>query len=205
MRTVLYSRAHAVELIGDLLESEDFCFLFINMESTRFETCFSKYEMVSGMEIISRVVAEKKIPCFSVKTDVNESGTNGPSLQDIGGPANSPVNSVYDEKFRKQFRDLLRVVPDAQIANFYDVFSTPGLREGISEAGIGKVLICGFDTEREILASTIGAVREGFTPVIMSDCISSKSERIYFEVLDVLSRWTVIGDTRDMVKLWDLW
>lgn len=192
-------------MIEELIEPEDFCFMFVNMESERFDTCFSKYEMVSALEIISRVMEEKKIPGFSVKTSVKIHSTQATSSISKQNPSDIPVTSKYDDEFRGQFRELTENIPDPCVADFYDVFSSPGVKKKISDSGLSKVLLCGFDSEREILASTIGAVREHLTPVIVSDCISSRSERVFFEVMDVLSRWAVVGDSRDMVKLWNLW
>ncbi len=196
---------HAVLLIEELLEAGDFSFLFINMEPERFETCFSKYEMVSGLEIITSALNRRSIPCFSVHTEVRGDAGRLPVSSDRDNPADIPMKSVYDDKFKAQFRELVQIVPEPVEAGFYDVFSFSGLKGEISGTGLKKVLICGFDSEREILASVIGAVREGFTPVVMSDCVSSKSERVFFEVMNVLSRWAVIGDTRDIQKMWDLW
>lgn len=192
-------------LIEELLEEGDFGFIFVNMELDRFDTCFSKFEMVAGLETISRAVKEKNIPCFSAITSVPEKESKIPVSSERGTLSEIPVKSKYDSKFRSQFIELVEVIPKPIISEFYDVFSSAGLRSELAKTGLDKLLFCGFDSERDILASVIGAVREGFTPVVMSDCVSSVSERVFFEVMNVLSRWAVIGDTRDLVKMWDLW
>lgn len=192
-------------MIDDLLKDGDFGFLFINMEQKRFDTCFSKFEMVSGLETITRVVDEKKIPCFAVKTSAKNTETKIPGSSGETNPSDIPVTSKYDEDFKEKFSDLIKIVPEPISSSFYDAFTNRELIDQLKNKKINKVLMCGFDSEREILASVIGAVRESFTPVIMSDCVSSVSERVFFEVMNVLSRWSVVGDTRDMVKLWNLW
>ncbi len=193
-------------MIEELLsEGNDFAFLFINMDTERFRDCFSKYEMTTGLELISRAVSDKGIPVFSVNTDVSNSVYNAPISASSNGPADIPVKSSYDDQFQKQFNDLVKFIPEPLNADFYDVFQSDSLKKRIRESGIRKLLICGFDSEKDILASVIGCVREGFVPILLSDCISSRSERVFFEVLNVLSRWSVVGDTRDLTKLWEMW
>lgn len=183
----------------------NYAFLFINMKEERFLDCFSKYEMTAGLEVIERVVAKKNVPCYSVETEADtEKYMNFSSLSGEG-PSDIPVQSAYDTQFIEKFREMGRIVPEPLKTGFFDVFSFDELTRRLKERGIAKVILCGFDSEKEIIASVIGAVREHFIPVILSDCISSRSERVFFEVLNVLSRWAVIGDTRDMIKLWSLW
>lgn len=193
-------------MIGELLsKNKDYCFLFINMEKDRFKTSFSKWEMVSGLEVVFRVIDEFKIDLFSVSTDCESLSDVKLTQAQNNGPGDIPFKSAYDDKFLEQFDSFVKKIPKSITVKFHDVFFFQNVTAPLVKSNLSKILICGFDAEREILASVIGAVREGFIPIVLSDCISSRSERVFFEVLNVMSRWAVIGDTRDMVKLWNLW
>jgi nicotinamidase-related amidase len=60
----------------------------------------------------------------------------------------------------------------------------------------------GFHTETAILRSALSGLDHGIMPIVVSDAVSSYSERIYYEALDIISQSTEIIDSRDLMKRW---
>ncbi|MCL4334503.1 MAG: isochorismatase family protein [Candidatus Thermoplasmatota archaeon] len=172
-------------------------FLFINMDEERFSRCFSKFEMVAALEFIQKASHETGIGIIGITASLTNS-------IELDGSYSSAHETKYDRSFLENFKRLSSH-HDIDKINFPDAFLSSILVDQFMKNGIHRIYICGFDAEHQIMASTIGALRENLEPVILSDAISSRNERVYFECLDVLMKWCKVKDTRDLMKEWDIW
>lgn len=63
---------------------------------------------------------------------------------------------------------------------------------------IDRVFITGFDTDAEVIVTASGTLSRGIMPVVVSDGVSSPSERLHFSALEILSNFSEIVDSREM-------
>lgn len=176
---------------------EKSAFLFINMNEDRFSRCFSKFEMVAALEFIHKASLELEISIICI-------GATMTNHVDLDGSYSSKIETKYDTGFLEKFHELSDCENIDEIS-FPDAFLSKTFVNFTKSEEIDRIYICGFDAEHEIMASTIGALRENMNPVIISDAVSSRNERVYFECLDILVKWCEVKDTRDLMKEWELW
>lgn len=177
--------------------SDGSVFLFINMTRERFSRCFSKFEVVAALEFIRKASEDLGITVMGISADTRIQAQLDDSYS-------SDHKTRYDQGFLEKF---LKLSIHDSVANidFPDAFLSEDFMDLIAKRNIETVYLCGFDAEHEILASAIGAIREGLRTVVVSDAISSRNERVYFECLDILMKWCTVKDTRDLMKEWNIW
>ena len=72
----------------------------------------------------------------------------------------------------------------AAVSNHENVFADNNVTDEVNFDSTDRVIIAGFDTDAEVLMSATGAISRDILPIIVSDGVSSPSERLHFGALD---------------------
>ncbi|GEM_PF-5681140 len=170
--------------------------VLINMDLDHFVSAFNKYEIIMALE---HLLSSYPGATFTV-VRLNLEYNGGPcrSFHEKSHGNNDNL-STFEEKMLSKFEELDGMLQHPRSVEGYSIFCDPVTAGLLGAPQTDTLLLGGFYTECEIMASVIDAVREKVKPVIISDLSSSRSERIYYKSLDILSLWAEIGDTRELL------
>ncbi len=189
-------------------EIDDIDVVFINYSIDNFSQCFSKMENVTAMEYLMSKIEEKGMEYQYVFTGRNKTEDilvseyyQGKTLK---RKRNMAPPSTMDGRFINEFSAYL---PEQNspiyVSGGMDMFSSLDLSEKLHSTGRKSIFLCGYFVEVEIYHNLLSCIDHGFIPFVISDAVSTYSERIFYGALDLLSQLGEVIDTRDMMKKWD--
>lgn len=189
-------------------EIDDIDVVFINYSIDNFSQCFSKMENVTAMDYLMSKIEETGIEYQYVFTGRNRTENDRISKYFQGKAdrrrRNMAPPSSMDGRFISEFSSYL---PEQNspiyVSEGKDMFSSRELSEKLHGTGRKSIFLCGYFVEAEIYHNLLACIDHGFIPFVISDAVSTYSERIFYGALDLLSQLGEVIDTRDMMKKWD--
>ena len=102
-------------------------------------------------------------------------------LQILGLPV--LVTQQYTKGLGETIDEIKSVIPDFQHIekNDFSCYDEPMVAEKLALLGIQNVIICGIESHVCILQTAIDLKEAGYTPVVVMDCVSSRS----FDTIDL--------------------
>ncbi len=179
----------------------DTAIVAINLTPDHFRDVFSKFEFLNAATYLHNLAEKNKIPVIHVLTSIPQDGfkTYRQMKAERRLQRKAP-KSVLDRDFDSQFASMLGRISDSIRTENDDIFSSSNLLDLLGRNQTTYALIMGFHTETAILRSALSGLDHGIMPIVVSDAVSSYSERIYYEALDIISQSTEIIDSRDLMK-----
>jgi nicotinamidase-related amidase len=181
----------------------DTAIIAINLTPDYFRDVFSKLEFLNAYTYLQNLADKHEIPIIHVSTAQPED--NFVAYRQMKAERRlqrKAPKSVLDRDFDSQFESVLGKIKDSIIAKNDDIFNSSTLPDLLGKNRTRYALIIGFHTETAVLRSALAALDHGVMPVVVSDAVSSYSERIYYEALDIISQSAEIIDSRDLMKRW---
>lgn len=175
----------------------------INLQLDYFRDVFSKLEFINAVTYLRNLADRNKMPVIHISTSQPDDNfkTYRQMKVDRRMQRKAP-KSVLDRDFDSQFASMFGGITDSISTQSDDAFSSSTLMDRLNKSRIRYALIIGFHTETAILRSALSCLDHGMMPIVVSDAVSSYSERIYYEALDIISQSTEIIDSRDLMKRW---
>ncbi|MCL4438754.1 MAG: isochorismatase family protein [Thermoplasmataceae archaeon] len=182
--------------------------IFINYTIENFADSFSKMENVTAMDYLVPKIEETGIESQYVFTSsgglgLKESVINYLSHKNERRRRNMAPQSQMDARFISEFSNYL---PEQNspifLSKISDIFGSKELSEKLKNSGRDYIFLCGYFVEREIYHNVITCLDNGFFPFVISDAVSTYSERVFYGSLDLLSQIAEVIDTRDLMKKW---
>lgn len=183
--------------------NENIILLSVNVNEKYFSKIFSKLEFLTAFSYIYKKTLALKIPIFSIDL-LNSS--NGESIhssflkEKIDSIMFREANpSSAEDRFNSDFRNLIEVSGLSKITsnnpnNFF---------QKLKRSKRKVVFITGFMTEFNIVSATLRILDMGGIPVVISDGVSTSRERMHFAALEILSNFSHVLDSRDLIREWD--
>ncbi|MEM0156752.1 MAG: isochorismatase family protein [Thermoplasmataceae archaeon] len=182
---------------------ENTAILGINLKLDCFSGVFSKLEFINAVTYLRNLADRNNISSFNVSTVAEDNGFRAYMQMKMERRLQrSAPKSALDRGFDAQFEKMFSDADDSILSKSEDIFSSSVLIDILHENRIRYALIIGFHTETAVLRSALSALDHGIMPVVVSDAVSSYSERIYYEALDIISQSVEIIDSRDLMKRW---
>lgn len=96
-------------------------------------------------------------------------------LQILGLPL--LVTQQYTKGLGETVEEIRSVIPDFQYIEKKDFscFDEPAVAESLAFSGVKNVIICGIESHVCVLQTAIDLKEAGYTPVVVMDCVSSRS------------------------------
>ena len=185
-----------------LLSKDNIVLLSVNVRGEYFEKIFSKLEFLTAYSYIHKKIIEIGMPFLSVSfPDTVPDGSIGSlfiqeKIDSILLRDTAKLN--FEATFKKDFVALVAALDS------YDIFKNQNrdLFDYLKRSKRKVVYITGFMTEFNIVAITLKIFNRGYIPVVVSDGVSSSRERMHFEALEILSNFSYILDSRDLIQEW---
>lgn len=165
-------------------------------------------EVMMAYEVVEELINVRKIQSISITTPDSIYRGNDPAFNDY---LNERVEILGDRNLtateRKFIEDHDAMQQKLNMSSIGCKTDTVSLwRDMKVERLLGDTqcdyfIITGFDTDTEILVNALEAVDRSKIPIIVSDCVSCPSERKHFGALEILSRFSYILDSRDIISL----
>ena len=185
-----------------LFSKDNIVLLSVNVKKEYFDRIFSKLEFLTAYSYIYKKILEMGLPFLSfdfLDSPPNDSAGSG-FMQNKINSIMMRDTSVLDSnvKFSDDFSALVEALDPYNIINSQknDFFAY------IKGSGRKVVYITGFMTEFNIVAITLKIFNMGYIPVVVTDGVSSSRERMHFEALEILSNFSYILDSRDLINEW---
>ena len=189
-------------------DPDDVSVVFINYTIENFAESFSKMENVTAMDYLVAKIEETGIESQYVFTGSANAEKGSPmesylALKNERRRRTMAPKSSMDARFISEFTNYL---PEQNSPIFVsassDIFGSKDLSEKLSKSGRRSIFLCGYFVEREIYHNVITSLDHGFFPFVISDAVSTYSERVFYGSLDLLSQIAEVIDTRDLMKKW---
>ena len=181
----------------------DTAIVAINLTPDHFRDVFSKFEFLNAATYLHNLAEKNKIPVIHVLTSIPQDGfkTYRQMKAERRLQRKAP-KSVLDRDFDSQFASMFGGISDSIITEKDDIFNSSVFLDRLGKNRTKYALIIGFHTETAVLRSALSGLDHGIMPIVVSDAVSSYSERIYYEALDIISQSTEMIDSRDLMKRW---
>ncbi|MEM0158421.1 MAG: isochorismatase family protein [Thermoplasmataceae archaeon] len=192
--------------VEDIINPERIAVACLNLSVENFQEVFSKMETVTAFAFLFGEIESLAIPVRYVYTgdpkgsDVFTSYNRDKNKRRRNGMAPS---SKLDVEYSSQFSSMLPGGNDPiEVSTSLDIFEGTSINDMMSEERRDTLMITGFFAEREVLFNALSALNRGYFVAVVSDAISTYSERIYYQALEILSRSVEVIDTRDLMRIW---
>ncbi|MGP6220678.1 isochorismatase family protein [Caldiplasma sukawensis] len=188
--------------ILDFLNVNNIVAMALNNNLRNFETIYGKMEYFTAMEYFKDFCSGKNIECYNVETNnlkknrivENDEGV----LRQFDNEVKYKFKSSYEMEYIGKFHEIEL---NGQHFSSDGVNGTKIIKEKLGDLSEYNIIIIGINTEREVLMNAIYSVDEGANVGIISDCVSSRSERLHFNSLEIMSKFAYVFDTRDMQSI----
>jgi len=181
----------------------DTAIIAINLTLDYFRDIFSKLEFINAATYLRNLADKNKMPVIHVSTSQpHDSFMAYRQMKTDRRMQRKAPKSVLDRDFDSQFASMFGGISDSIITEKDDIFNSSVLLDRLGKNRTKYALIIGFHTETAVLRSALSGLDHGIMPIVVSDAVSSYSERIYYEALDIISQSTEIIDSRDLMKRW---
>ena len=186
--------------VANIISEGNFTFIEINCTPDRFESCFSKMEFITAFHYMQDLM--KKIPVKPISFILPESIYSGKSeefrmyMENRRKIHSRRGATEMEMEFEMEFRNMSR---NSQIK-----CGTMSLFDSMDEDMQGfreNIIFTGFNTEIDIMYNVMIAADRGFLPIVLSDGVSSPWEMRHFNALEMISRFSYVIDTRDIMEL----
>ena len=186
--------------VANIISEGNFTFIEINCTPDRFESCFSKMEFITAFHYMQDLM--KKIPVKPISFILPESIYSGKSeefrmyMENRRKIHSRRGATEMEMEFEMEFRNMSR---NSQIK-----CGTMSLFDSMDEDMQGfreNIIFTGFNTEIDIMYNVMIAADRGFLPIVLSDGVSSPWEMRHFNALEMMSRFSYVIDTRDVMEL----
>ncbi|MDS0256864.1 isochorismatase family protein [Thermoplasmatales archaeon AK] len=191
--------------IENILNPDGVVLVCLNLSNENFMDIFSKMETITAFNYLLPEIDKAGIPVRFIYTTEPKreakfnSYVSGKHERRKNGMAPS---SGMDAQYSGQFSSILPGGNDPiEVANSIDMFDGTTLVELLGE-NRRTVMVTGFFAEREVLFNALSALNRGYFTVVVSDAVSTYSERIYYQALEIMSRSVEVIDTRDLMRIW---
>ena len=204
---MLYEIDHA--RLSELIVPGRSLILLLNPDDQHFSRTFGKMEFNNAMKVLLDLHSGHGVPIITVACEYLN---NTESLRDqvmkqkrdLRTSRSSSQSGQY-ENLLKEYREVMRQLSDATaaVSNRENVFADNNVTDKVNFDITDRVIVAGFDTDAEVLMSATGAISRGILPIIVSDGVSSPSERLHFGALEIMSGFAEIVDSREIQALFE--
>ncbi len=192
------------EKLSELLVMEHSAFIVLNGDEDHFSRTFGKLEINNSLKVINRLRAARRIPAIAVNFNYSNSpdseaydGLSGKRKSRTG--RTSSISGQYSDLRRDFLNNMSSLSPLMTVTSRNEnAFNSVELSATLESLHIDRVFITGFDTDAEVIVTASGTLSRGIMPVVVSDGVSSPSERLHFSALEILSNFSEIVDSREM-------
>ncbi len=198
----------SLEKIGKILKEENFIHLDFNNTESRFRKVFSKMEVMAAYDVLDQLILSRHALSLSIETpnsvyrgkDESFSNYLNERMELYGNRdiTNSELTYLDQHHLRSKKNQVAR---SKFSLSTISVWRDRKLSEVLSREKSEYILITGFDTDCEVLINTLDTVDMAFVPIVVSDCVSCSSERKHFSALEILSRFSYVLDSRDIISI----
>ncbi|MCL6014110.1 MAG: isochorismatase family protein [Candidatus Thermoplasmatota archaeon] len=191
--------------VGSKIRSGDFIHIALNTNERYFRYAFSKMEYILAYEYLEELMERLSVHSYRISVPKNiYRGEDRNFKEYINERRNifreRPLNDM-EESFIDRFRHFeLEKYPEIE-SDQMSIWNQESIMEIIKKEKKNHILITGFDTDNEIFINALNASDMGFVPVILSDGVSAPSERNHFNALELMSRFTYMVDSRDIMLM----
>lgn len=185
------------------MDPEKSALLCLNFNEDSFHKIFSKLEILNALHYLMPMTVRLGMRVVYLETvdDLpDKSIAEYRKLKLSRRMLKTAPRSVMEEDFIAEFRKL--VPSNSMKVESEDIFTSMALHDLLRSNGTRYIMLSGFFSETSVLRSALSSLDSGYIPAVISDAVSTFSERIYYESLDIISQSAEIIDTRDLMKRW---
>lgn len=194
-----------LDSVKRILSSGDFIHISINNDEKHFTSCFSKMEFLTAYKYFNSFINDLKVANLYVSTPTAlyrgkdaefREYVENKSIMFRTHSINEIEASLLAEykKFRKSDGKWIKSMA-------VSIFDSGNAEEVENFGNKTNIVFTGFNTELEIMLNCMAAADNGFVPIVISDCISSQSERTHFNSLECISKMAYVIDSRDIESM----
>lgn len=134
------------------IELQDTCCVVIDYQEKIVPTMYQKEELLCNSAVLLKGLKALGVPMLLTTQYAKGLGCNVPEITEVMGQ------------------------PEELDKTTFSVYETPAIAEAIQRTGRKNVLICGIEAHICVLQSAIDLKAAGYQPVIVADCVSSRTE-----------------------------
>lgn len=191
-----------LDTVKKILISGDFIHISLNNDEKHFTSCFSKMEFMTAYTYFNRFLVDTGVLNLYVSTPSSLYRGPDSEFREYAETKNvmfrtHSINEIEASlladyrKFRKADGKWIRSMA-------MSIFDSGNSEETDNFGNKRNIVFTGFNTEMEIMLNCMVAADNGFVPIVISDCISSPSERTHFNSLECIARIAYVIDSRDL-------
>lgn len=185
------------------ISPENTAIISINLTTEYFNDIFSKLEFLSAFTYIQYLAEKHMIPVIHIRTaSFEEDFKEYRQMKLKRRLSRKAPGSSLDRDFNSQFASIAYGIGEYITSDSEDIFNCSILLELLRKSRVKYALLTGFHTETAILRSSLSGIEHGIMAIVVSDAVSSYSERIYYEALDIISQSAEVIDSRDLMRRW---
>ncbi len=194
-----------VQEFGSKIRDGNFFHIAINTDENYFRHAFSKMEYIMAYEYLEELMDRLSVNSYRLKVPKYIYRGEDKDFEHYINERRSifkdhPLNKM-EEGFMDRFRQF-KIQKYKEIeSDKMSIWNQKSVMEIIDEEKKNHILITGFDTDNEIFINALNASDMGIVPVILSDGVSAPSERNHFNTLELMSRFTYMVDSRDIMLM----
>ena len=192
------------EKASKLLSSGNHALILLNADEAHFSRIFGKLEFITAARVILKYCREKPVPLLMANMGTNPKVEDSQTLfmESRRKVRQSRATSILgsNEKLFIEYRSVLRAFSESNPIELSreNAISDHRVREFIEEHKAERIFVLGFDTDVEVLLTVSGVISSGLMPIVVSDAVSSPSERLHFNALELMAGFAEVVDSREI-------
>ncbi|MGP6206500.1 isochorismatase family protein [Cuniculiplasma sp. SKW3] len=194
-----------IDSVKKILLSGDFIHICLNNDERHFTSCFSKMEFLTAYKYFNKFLNDMKIQNFYVSTpSALYRGKDAEFKEYVENKSimfrTHSINEI-EASLLAEYKGFKKAEGKWIKSMSISVFDSSNTEEMENFGNKRNIVFTGFNTELEIMLNCMAAADNGFVPIVISDCISSQSERTHFNSLECISKIAYVIDSRDIESM----
>ncbi|MGP6239370.1 isochorismatase family protein [Cuniculiplasma sp. SKW4] len=194
-----------IDSVKKILLSGNFIHICLNNDERHFTSCFSKMEFLTAYKYFNKFLNDMKIQNFYVSTpSALYRGKDAEFKEYVENKSimfrTHSINEI-EASLLAEYKGFKKAEGKWIKSMSISVFDSSNTEEMENFGNKRNIVFTGFNTELEILLNCMAAADNGFVPIVISDCISSQSERTHFNSLECISKIAYVIDSRDIESM----
>lgn len=194
-----------IDSVKKILLSGDFIHICINNDERHFTSCFSKMEFLTAYKYLNKFLSDMNIQSFYVSTpSALYRGKDTEFKEYVENKSimfrTHSINEI-EASLLSEYKSFKKAEGKWIKSMAISVFDSSNTEEMENFGNRKNIVFTGFNTELEILLNCMVAADNGFVPIVISDCVSSQSERTHFNSLECISKIAYVIDSRDIESM----
>ncbi len=194
-----------LDSIKEILLSGDFVHISLNNDEKHFTSCFSKMEFMTAYAYLNNFLQRNEIQSIYVSTPPSIYRGQDGEFKEYVETKNTmfrthSINEI-EASLLREYKGLKKADGKWIKSMSISIFDPTNLEEMEDFYGKKYFVFTGFNTDSEILLNSMLSSDNGFVPIVISDCVSSPSERTHFGTLECISKFAYVIDSRDIESM----